>query len=277
MKIDIHDAVVMAVIVIILGALFSAWTGIRMIQQSQAVAYYRLQRKQGATGTWTIVFAWVLIGLALLLIFFAEPIAYRYFPPSPTVSSTPTLSLTPTVSLTSTISMTPTISQTPAESYAPTIMDTPFLPIAVEIQFVGVMTPDPKAVFSPLVFSRSVQGYQPINPQTDFKNPIETIIATYTYDYMSDGVQWTALWYRDGQLINFETAPWEAHTGGYGKFQMVLRAEEWLPGIYQLIFFVGEEWKVHGEFHVIGNPPTATPTFMQPLTPAETQAPQPTK
>ena len=99
-----------------------------------------------------------------------------------------------------------------------------------------------------------------MNPQTVFQNPIERLYATYTYDGMVKGDQWTALWYREGELLKYETSPWEGGTGGSGQYELALPADEWLPGKYQLIFFVGTEWKKLGEFRITGDPSTATPS-----------------
>ena len=100
MKLDIHGAVVMAVIIASLGAVFSVWRAVRGLRKSRNVGYYRIRTRLVSNGWWTIVFAAGLILLAVLIGIFAEPAAYRYFPPSPTITSTPTISLTPTITLT---------------------------------------------------------------------------------------------------------------------------------------------------------------------------------
>ena len=271
MNLDIHDAVIMAIIIAILGAVLSAWMAVRSIRKSRNVAYYRIHSRLVSKGWWTMVFAAALVLMAILIGIIAEPIAYIYFPPSPTITSTPTISLTSTISLTPTITETPTITLTPAMSYTPTITITPFLPDAIEAQFVSKVTPNPKAVFSPLKFSLSVVSYKPVNPQIVFQNPIQKIIVTYTFDGMTNGVQWTILMYRNGEYFYSDTAPWGNYTGGSGKFELVLPAEQWLPGTYQVIFFVGTDWKVVGEFRVTGEPPTATPSPVPSPTPTMTQ------
>jgi len=276
MNLDIHDAVVMTVILTVLGAILSIWSGVRAIRTSRQVPYYRLARKQVAGGWWTIVFAFVLFGFAFLLGRFAEPVAYTYFPPSPTSSPTPTRSPTPTISLTPSITNTPTITLTPAESYTPTITMTPFVPMAIEVQFASTVTPNPEAVFSPLEFSLTVANMLPVNPQTVFENPLRRIFVTYSYDGMTDGVQWTALFYRDGELLAYDTDVWAGGTGGNGQYELVLPTEEWLPGIYQVVFFVGMDWKVLGEFRVTGEPPTSTNTQLPTLTPSATPTRLPT-
>ncbi len=267
MNLDIHDAVSMAVIITLLGAVLSVWGAVRSIRKSQNVVYYRIRYKLVSHGWWKIVFAAVLVLLAILIGIVAEPVAYIYFPPSPTLSSTPTISPTPTISITPTITETPTITLTPAESYTPTVTSTPFLPDAIEVQFSGTVTPNPAAVFSRLQFSRSVVKYKAVDPQTSFQNPVKKIFITYSYDKMTDGVQWTMLWYRDGELLKFDTSPWSGGTGGNGQYELDQPAELWLPGIYQVIFFVGEDWKVVGEFRVTGEPPSATPSPLPSTTP----------
>jgi hypothetical protein len=87
---------------------------------------------------------------------------------------------------------------------------------------------------------------------------------------MTPGVQWTVLWYRDGELVNYVTRPWEGSTGGYGYEDWNPRAEAWLPGIYWVVFFVGTEWQISGVFAVTGAPPTSTPAASSTHTPGPT-------
>jgi len=275
MNLDIHDAVVMAVILASLGAVISAWRAIRSIRKSRNATYYRIRYRLVSNGWWTMVVAAALVLLAILIGILAEPITYRYFSPSPTNTYTQTISPTPTITLTPTITETPTVTLTPAKSYTPTLTSTPFLPDAIEVQFSTTVTPNPGAVFSQLTFSRSTAKFKAINPQTNFQNPVQKIFITYSYDGMSNGVQWTMLWYRDGELLKYDTSPWSGGTGGYGMYELDLPAEEWVPGTYQVIFFVGVDWKVVGEFRVTGEPPTATPTPLPSQTPTITKTPFP--
>lgn len=262
MNLDIHDAVVMMVILAGAGALASTWLAIRQIRTGRQVAYYRLRRKQVSAGWWTLALALVLAGTAFLIGRFAEPIAYIYYPPSPTSSATLTVSQTPTISLTPTISEIPSITPTPAISNTATITSTPFVPGAIASQFVSTVTPNPAALFSPIQFARAISEFQPVDPATVFENPVGRIFATFSYKDMTAGAQWTALWYRDGDLIYHELESWQGGTGGYAYSSWNPPAEDWLPGTYQVIMFVGMEWKVLGEFRVVGDPPTPTNTPM---------------
>ena len=276
MNLDIHAAVIMAVIVTIMGALISVWRAVLSIRKSRNVVYYRIRRRLVSTGWWTIVFAAGLFLIAILIGSLAEPVAYIYFPPSLTISPTPTITLTPTISLTPTITETPTITLTPAVSNTPTATGTPFLPDAIEVQFTGKVTPGTGVIFSPLQFSLSVEKYKAINPQTVFQNPVQRVFITYSYDGMTNGVQWTLLWYRGNELLKYDTSPWDSGTGGYGQYALDLPVQKWLPGTYQVIFFVGTEWKASGEFRVSGNPPSPTPTPYPSRTPTSTRTPVPT-
>ena len=210
---------------------------------------------------------------AFLIGRFGEPISYNFFKPSPSPSPTMTISLTPSITLTPTISLTPTVTPTLVVSYTPTTTGTPFLPMDVQAKFKSIVTPNPSAIFSPLVFSLSVTNYQAVTPQTVFQNPLSRIFVTYTYDGMSDGVQWTKIWYLNGQLFKYETSIWDSGTGGSGQDNLTLPAEQWVPGTYQLVFFVGIDWEVLGEFRVTGNPPTATITPTPTLTGTPTMKP----
>jgi hypothetical protein len=219
----------------------------------------------------------VLFAVALPL--YGVPAFYHYFPPTPTV--TPTASVTPFRSVTPspTITLTPTVTDTPLVTDTATITPTPSLPLAVLALFQSSITPNPAAVFSPLTFSTKIDAdLQPVDPQTVFDNPIQEIFATYSYDQMLPGAQWTAVWLRDGQQVCLETHPFAGGTGGFDAASCSDPMGGWQPGTYEMQIFVGEEWKVIGRFLVQGNPPTpipsSTPTFTR--TPTETPVPSST-
>ncbi len=129
--------------------------------------------------------AWLLV--AILVGTLAEPVAYIYFPPSPTVTFTPTITLTPTISLTPTITTNSNHHASPRQSVIrPTATGTPFMPAAIEAQFTSRVTPNPAAAFSPLQFSRQVAKFKAVNPQTVFQNPVQKIYVTYSYDGMTN-------------------------------------------------------------------------------------------
>jgi hypothetical protein len=253
--------------------ILSLWNGVRKIQKARSLKFFRMRRDRMVAGWRLVLAAIILLVLALLVNRFAEPILYSYFPPSATPSLTPTISLTPTTTLTPTITVSPTITLTPSETDTPTITPTPHIPLAIEVLFVSVATPNPETVFSPLTFAQELdESFLPVNPNTVFQNPVGQLFAQFSYDKMSPNAQWTALWYRAGELVHYETKPWDGGTGGFGYADWNPSPQDWLPGEYEVQIFVGLNWKVSGRFTVEGDVPTpepsATPT--RTLTPTRT-------
>jgi len=100
-----------------------------------------------------------------------------------------------------------------------------------------------------------------IDPKTVFELPIQTMYGGFDYDKIIPGVQWTALWYHDGQLVCYETNPWNGGTGGIGGYtECTDPIGGWQPGQYEVQIFMGYEWESIGRFIVIESP-DATPTF----------------
>jgi len=141
------------------------------------------------------------------------------------------------------------------------------------------VTPNPNAIFSQLLFTLNCANFNEFTTATVFQNPIRYMCAVFTYDQMTPGAQWTALWYRDGNLVHYETIPWDGEVGGYGFTEWEAPAEDWLPGTYEVQVFVGLDWKVVGQFILQGDSPTPIPT--ESLTPspppadADTETPLP--
>lgn len=257
-------------------------SGLRALKMAKRVPFFRVRRREIGRSWRSIFFALCLFGLAIFFWRGAEPLAYRYYPPSSTPSRTPTITQTPTITLSPTITLTPTITNTPAETYTPTPTLTPFIPMTVEMLFESLVTPNPEAIFSPLQFTRKVSQGQAVKPATVFNNPVGHLYAVFSYDKMSPGAQWTALWYYGERLVHFETKPWDGEVGGWGYTDWNPSPEEWLPGMYRVVIFVGLEWKVSGEFEVRGEPrretstPTASPTASRTPRPTDTRWPSPT-
>lgn len=271
-NLDVHTGVVTAMVLAALFGVISLINGIKAIRKGRKSPYFRIRRDQMVQG-WKLLFLFVSLGvLTYVLNSYAEPAIYGFFPPSITPTLSPTISPTATISLTPSITSTPTITDTPAITNTPTITSTPHVPMAIEAQFEGNLTPPADAVISKLQFTN--QGvdslYRPIQPAETFTNPVGEMYAYFTYDGMSDNVQWTALWYRDGELVNFETSPWEGGTGGAGFSEWAPDAEAWKPGEYEVQIFLGLDWIRVGSFTVEGDPPTSTPTASRTPSPTPT-------
>lgn len=275
---DIRSGIITIILLAGLFALILLRVGIGSIQSARKLTFYRL-RQQRMSGGWRMLATGVLLLLfAFWLGRFGEPIAYRYFPPSPTQSLTPTITLIPTITLSPTITLTPTITDTPSVTDTPTITPTPYIPPAIEALFDSDVTPNPDAVFSPLQFSSVYESFECVAPATSFVNPVRSMTACFSYNNMLPGVQWTALWYRGNELVHYETLPWDGTTGGLGFSQWSPPPEMWQSGEYEVQVFVGQEWKVVGRFLVSGDPPTATPSLtpVPTLTPTLTRTPSAT-
>jgi type VI secretion system secreted protein VgrG len=275
MSLDIHTAVQTAVVLAALGLVLSVWGGIRTIRRARSLRFFRMRRDRMVRGWRLIFFGISLGGIALLVRSFAEPIAYQYFPPTPTVTFSPTVSLTPTITVTPSITLTPTITLTPSVSDTPTITPTPRIPLAIEANFESTITPNPQAIFSELVFTQGIdeETYAPLNPGEVFQNPVGHVYAIFSYDGMVDGSQWTAIWYRGDELVHFETQPWDGGTGGLGYTDWDPDASGWQPGEYEVQIYVGHEWKVSGFFMVEGSAPSRTATPTRTPTPSRTPSP----
>ncbi len=273
LNLDIQTGVLTFVILAALGVLWLILSGIRTIRAARNIPFYR-KKHDGMVRGWRMLFtSLVLAGVGFLANRYGEPLAYQVFPPSPSPTVTSTITLTPTITPTPTITLTPTISPTPSESETPTPTSTPHIPEGVASLFESTATPPPDAVFSALIFTQGIDDdYTPLNPNEIFVNPVGHLYAVFSYDRMVDGVQWTALWLRDGALVFFETLVWDGGSGGIGYTDWDPPAGDWLPGNYQVQIFLAYELKVLGSFLVEGNPPTPTQT----LTPTATETVRPT-
>ena len=268
---DIHGGVIAVSILIVTAAVFMVRAAIRVMQTARKLSFYSLRRQHNANAWRLLFFALVLFSCAFWLPFYGEPMVYVYFPPSPTPSLTPTITPTPTITLTPTITPIPSQTNTPSTTDTPTLTLTPFLPLAIEALFDGPVTPNPDAVFTAIQFSTEFDGLNPVDPKTVFELPIEKMYGGFDYNNTIPGVQWTALWYHDGKLVDYETQPWNGGTGGIGGYtESTDPIGGWLSGTYEVQIFMGYEWKVVGRFIVLGNLSTSTPTNTSIVIPTST-------
>lgn len=274
---DIRAGIIAAVFLSIIGGLWILRAGVRALQAARKLTFYRIKRQRVRAGWFTLFVALLLLSFSIWLSIFGEPIAYRYFPPSPTLTLTPTRTTIPTITLSPTITSTPSITFTPAVTNTPPFTLTPFIPLAIEALFESVVTPNPNAAFSQIQFTRNCSSFTNFEAAAVFQNPTRYLCGVFTYAEMVPGSQWTALWFRDGELVHYETIPWDGETGGYGFTEWEAPPEEWLPGNYEVQIFVGLEWKVVGQFILQGDAPTRFPTLLPTISPspAVTQTPAP--
>lgn len=272
LSLDLQAFIRTATVLALLFGLYTAWRGVGSLRSSGQLPYFRLRQKRMLNAWRLIALAAFLLTLAAWLGFSGEDVAYRLFPVTTTPTVQSTASLTPSLTQMPTITLTPSITPTLEFTYTPSPTPIPRLPLSIEALFLSSVTPDNNAVFSPLVFSTglNLSSYEPSGVGTVFQNPVNEIFASFSYDQMQNGVQWTALWYRQGDLVHFETLTWDGGTGGLGFTEWSPDSEEWLPGMYQVQIFVGAEAKVVGEFEVEGGVATSTSTITPSPTPSAT-------
>jgi hypothetical protein len=149
---------------------------------------------------------------------------------------------------------------------------TPHLPLSLEIMVISTVTPQASASITDIRFSDALDDIYPIGNRFEWRNPLSRMYVSYVYSHMTYGSQFTVLWYRNGELVAFESGAWQA--GGYGRANSKWEPapHEWHPGQYEVQFFVGTQWKATGVFRVIGQPlpPTSTPTLTFTWTPSST-------
>lgn len=243
------------------GALFVLlWLGWARVRAAHRLPFFML-RRQRSLQAWRLLLLGAALGLAGLMVrLFGRQAAYVLVPPTP--SATPTFTATASATATLTPSITPTPSATLIPSITPTASETPTptIPEAITVLFRETVTPRPESVFSPIEIARRLDRLnRALSPAEAFENPIGTLYGAFTYDFLDDGVRWTALWYRGDRIVCSETKPWEDGTGGYG-YAECAPAGGWEAGEYELRMFLGETWKVSARFRVSGLPPTATAT-----------------
>ena len=99
-QLDIRTGVQTSVILTAVLGILCLFLGIRGLINARNMRFYRMRRDR-IVRSWRQVFlALVLIALSFGLNTYAEPLAYSFYPPSPTPTITPSITNTPTISLT---------------------------------------------------------------------------------------------------------------------------------------------------------------------------------
>jgi type VI secretion system secreted protein VgrG len=280
-NLDIHTGIQTALALTIIAIMLCVWAGGRRLWSARGLKFFRMRRDRQVAG-WRMILAAAVLGLfAFFLSRYAEPVAYSFYPPTATSTLTPTITPTPTITLTPTISPTPTITKTPSETDTPTVTSTPRVPLAVEVEFASTVTPNPDVVFSPLQFAQELEvsenAFAAVNPGTIFQNPVGHLYGLFSYVGMVEGSQWSALWYRNSELVYYETKPWDGASAGWGYTDWEPEPHEWLVGNYEVQIFVGLIWIRSDPFSVEGEPPTPRPSATPTRTPIPTATPIPTR
>ncbi len=267
-NLDIRSGVQVASLLAFLGVVLYLVFGFRTLQAGRRLRFFRKKQEMISRGWRMIFFSVLLLVFGFVIRSYAEPVVYSFFPPTATATLTPTVTPTSTITPTPSVTLTPTITETPSETNTATATPTPSIPLFIEAQFESTIPPSAESVFSEFQFTQGIdEDYTPLNAGVLFENPVGHLYAVFSYDKMIDGVQWTAIWYRGGEIVHFETQPWDGGTGGLGYTDWNPPSPDaWQPGEYQVVVFLGFDWYQTGFFTVQGEPPqpsasaTGTPT-----------------
>ncbi len=269
-NIDIATTKDVLLVLLALGIIISIIIGVRTVKSGQHLQFYRKRHDLVERGWRYLLVAFGMVAFGALIFWFGEPVAYRYFPPSPTITRTPTVTQTPTITLTPIATYTPTITPTLSVTY------TPGLPAEVQSTIQTPIGPDTNAVFSEISISTKTKDGVVIEAQTAFDPPVTHLFGGFSYDKMALGVQWSAVWLYGNEIKCAETKAWTYAPGGFGYTDCALPADQWLPGEYTVQIFVGQTWKASGYFTITGQVPTTAGGAQTGATPTPTLTPSPT-
>ncbi len=95
--------------------------------------------------------------------------------------------------------------------------------------------------FTRLVFSTEINDdYDPVSPRRTFVEGFFTIYATFDYLGMADGMAWSWVWRRDGEIVNGGNELWQYADEGPGWIYYE-PPEGFAPGTYTLEVWVNGE------------------------------------
>ncbi len=257
-------------------AILAVLAGALLLRRAPRQPFFLIRQQTAATGWRLMAAAFGILLLAGTVRLFGAPVIFQMITPTPSITLTPSTTQTPTITFTPSRTLRPTITLTATDTFTPTPSPTPFVPFNIEQLFTSNVIPDPRLRVSPLTFARTVDEHnQPVAPNTVFFNPVQKIVVLYSYEFVNLGVQWTVIWYRDGELFSWESKPWGGPVGGMDVITKKTAPDYFLPGTYEVQIFAGSEWKQSGVFNIVGAPPGPTATLSPSITrlPSQTETP----
>ena len=257
MNIDIETTFNVILILLAIGIVTAVSVAVKSIVSAKKLEFYRKRQDLAEHGWRLIIFSILLAATGFFFYRFGQPIAYRYFPPSATITRTPTITTTPTITKTLVNTLTPTITLTLAQTY------TPGLPVVVQETHQTPIDSEGDSIFGPVSFSTEIDEGLLVNTTDTFKLPITELYAGYQYDKMLPGLLWTAIWLHEGEIVCYESQIWENFTGGYyfsDYCSKKITPDMWVPGNWEVQIFVGQTWKTSGRFMILSNEPTGMPS-----------------
>ncbi|MDO8753999.1 MAG: hypothetical protein Q7J80_08915, partial [Anaerolineales bacterium] len=232
---------------ITLGVILSYLIGIRALRRSRSSPNYITRRQNRLRAQIAFSTLGVLAAAGVGLVIAAPSLEFEL--PSFALFNTKTPLASPQFTTTPPPPPTPEtnppgliLTATPANSPTPSRTPLPSIPLAVEALFKSVVTPQSDAEIKDLKFSTRIENGLPAVIRTDFSNPITRMYVFFTYDGLTEGVQWTALWYRESVLQYYETKTWAETSKGFDSSVWAQTADQWQPGNYEVQLFIGTKW-----------------------------------
>lgn len=171
---------------------------------------------------------------------------------TPTMTLSPTITLTPSPTLTPSRTLTPSLTLTPSQTQTPTTTRTPAYPghLITDVADATV-TPNPDTVIGLFTFAKDyTDRYEPVEGGEVFEiEGLTQIVALFTYTGMIPEVQWTTVWYYEGEPVHIETLPWDGFEAGYAV--TLWKNDDWRLGNYQVHIYVGRVLERAGQFRVV--------------------------
>ncbi|MBI3244749.1 MAG: hypothetical protein HYZ49_20925 [Chloroflexi bacterium] len=251
------------------GLVISLLAGLANFSESRRLPFFMLRRQATERGWRYLGFGVFFFLLGLVVITAGKPTIELIIPPtttptvSPTTTITPTVTLSPTITLTPSLTLPPTNTLTPSPTLPPTDTPTPGYPAAQITPILNAtVTPDPNAAIGPITIAIGYNSnFVPTGASLNFEaGNLTTLFAIFTYNNMSNGMQVSTIWFKDGQPLYIDTAAWEGGTGGYGASPCPLEICLYEAGNYRVAIYIGDSLKQFADFVITGSPPTRTPT-----------------
>jgi hypothetical protein len=268
-NLSVEQSTLLAAGILVGVALLTVLGGTLLLRRAPKMPFFLVRQQTAATGWRLILVAVGIIVLAAIVYAVGPAAVFQVISPTPSVTPTPTITLTPTITNTPSRTLPPTKTSTATPTFTPSPSPTPYVPESVSDQFTSNITPDPKLRILPLAFGfLPPPNFIPINPPVfnNLINPVRKIVAVFNYENMTLGVQFSAIWYRNGEIVYLDTHPWSGPATGTAVIQYDAYPTFYYYGSYEVRIFTGMTWEQTGTFEVVGPVPTPTNTPIPSIT-----------
>jgi hypothetical protein len=267
---SVEQTAVWVAVILLGGAILLVLAGILFLRRAPRQPFFLARQQTAAAGWRLFLIALGILLLAGLVRLFGAPVALQVITPTPSMTYTPSMTFTPSLTQLPTETLPPTITLTATRTLVPSSTGIPALPPSVLHDFTSNVVPAANILLGPIVFTTAYStNLEALNTGDVFFNPQQRIAGIFSYMGINLGVQFTAVWLRNGELVYWDPYPWNKSANGTGLVEWNLAPGFFVPGAYEVQIFIGTQWYRSGRFNIVGPAPTATRT---PL-PSDTRIP----